>query len=270
MPQLKGMVGTAPRRARSIAGTPPGVKAIARSNVLHQNSLWLFGVFALAMLVAFWPSYFSRLALQPSYHVHAHGLAMTAWVALLVSQAWLMRTGKRATHKWMGKLSYVLVPLVISATVHFAHFRVQVVPVLDPVSLYFLTLVLNALVAFAILYGLAMYHRRQPALHARYMIGTLFPLFTPVTDRLIGRYAPSVVPMVPAIDGAPIVPVAGFLLADVMLLALSVCDWRANRRANVFPVVLGVVLLYHVSVMTFYRQPFWIAFGNWFVELPLS
>jgi hypothetical protein len=264
------MVGTVPRKARAATGVPAGLPAMAKGNALHQSSLWLFGMFALAMVVAFWPSYFSRLGQQPSYHFHAHGLAMTAWVALLVSQAWLMRTGQRATHKRIGKLSYILAPLVVVATVHFAHFRVQVVPVLDAVGLYFLTLVLNALVAFGILYGLAMYYRRQPQLHARYMIGTLFPLFTPVTDRLIGRYIPSLVPMVPAIDGAPIIPVAGFLLADVMLVGLSLWDWGVNRRANVFPVVLGVVVLYHVSVMTFYRLPFWITFGNWFIGLPLS
>jgi hypothetical protein len=251
-------------------GTPSGARAIAKRNALHQNSVWLFGTFALAMVVAFWPSYFSRLSEQPSYHFHAHGAVMTAWVALLVSQAWLMRTGRRATHKRIGKLSYVLVPLVVVATVNFAHFRVQVVPTLDAVGLYFLTLVLNALVAFGVLYGLAMYYRRQPQRHARYMIGTLFPLFTPVTDRLIGRYIPSLVPMVPAIDGSPIIPVAGFLLADIMLVALSLWDWRANRRADVFPIVLGVVVLYHVSVMTFYRLPFWMAFGDWFVGLPLS
>jgi hypothetical protein len=238
--------------------------------VLNQGSVWLFIVFSLAMIVAFWPSYFSRLGQQPSYHFHAHGLAMTAWAVLLITQAWLMRAGKRAAHKRIGKLSYVIVPAVVIATVQFAHFRMQGVPALDPVSLYFLTLVLNALVAFSVLYGLAMYHRRKPALHARYMISTLFPLFTPVTDRLIGRYLPALVPMVPRIDGAPIVPVAGFLLADAMLIALSIWDWRVNRRTDVFPVALVIVVLYHVSVMTLYRQPFWIAFGNWFVGLPLS
>jgi hypothetical protein len=72
---------------------------------------------------------------------------------------------------------------------------------------------------------------------------------------------------VPRIDGVPIVPVAGFLLADLLLVALSVWDWRANRRANVFPVALGVLLLYHASVLTFYRFSFWRDFGEWFVGL---
>lgn len=246
------------------------MEAVAARNPLHRHTVWLFGLFALAMLAAFWPSYYSRLDRQPSYHFHAHGAVLTAWVGLLVSQAWLMRTGRRGLHKALGKASYVLVPLVVAATIHFAHFRVQVVPVLDALSLYFLTLVLNALVAFVVLYGLAMLARREPARHARFMVCTIFPFFTPVSDRLIGRLAPSLVPLVPRIEGSPILPFAGFVLADVLLVALAVWDWRANRRRDVFPLALGILVLYHVSVFTLYRQPVWRAFGEWFLRQPLS
>jgi hypothetical protein len=45
-----------------------GAQVIARANPLHRHSVWLFGLFALAMLVAFWPSYYSRLDVQPSLH----------------------------------------------------------------------------------------------------------------------------------------------------------------------------------------------------------
>src|SRR5262249_26487351 len=130
-------------------------------------------------------------------------------------------------------------------------------------------LIINGLVAFLILYGLAMCLRSRPALHARFMIGTIFPLFTPVTDRLIGAHLPSLVPLVPRIQGQPILPVAGFFLADLMLVVLSIWDWRSHRRA-VFPVVLAVLLAYHASVMTFYRFPFWVAFCAWFTRLPLG
>jgi hypothetical protein len=244
---------------------------VGRSNPLYRHSVWLFGGFAAAMLVAFWPSYYSRLGGQPSYYFHAHGLALTAWVALLVSQAWLIRTGNRTLHRSIGKLSYAGAALVVVATIQFAHFRAQVVPLpLDPSTLYFLTLVLMALVAFAVLYGLAMRFRRNPARHARYMIASLFPFLTPVTDRLIGRFMPSLIELVPTIGGAPVVGVIGFILADAMLAGLAIWDWRVNQRTDVFPLALAVLVLYHVSVMTFHRLPAWIAFGNWFVALPLS
>lgn len=237
--------------------------------MIHRQSPWLFLAFATAMLIAFWPSYYSRLGAQPSFHPHAHGLAMTAWCALLVAQAWLIRAGRRPLHRSLGRASYALVPLVVLSTVNFLHFRLQGATVLGSVGLHFVALVLNALAAFLVLYGLAMWHRRSAPLHARYMIGTIFPLFTPVTDRLIGRYVPSIVPLVPRIDGTPIVPVAGFLLADAILIALSIWDWRTNRRL-VFPVVLGILLAYHASVLTFHRLAAWETFATWFARLPLS
>ena len=158
---------------------------------LYRFGLQFFAVFSLAMLLAFWPSYFSRLGSQPSLHPHAHGLTMTLWVGLMVSQAWLIRSGNRATHRKAGLLSYALVPSLVVAALTFMHYRLRGVAVLDDPALYFMALVVNALVAFLVLYGLAMWFRRQPAIHARFMIAALFPLFTPVTDRLIGRYVPA-------------------------------------------------------------------------------
>lgn len=254
---------------RGPAGRQATVARPAPVPPVYQHGFRLFVVFALAMLLAFWPTYFSRLADQPTYHPHAHGLTMALWCLLLVSQAWLIRTGNRVRHRQIGLLSYALVPAMVVAAINFLHFRVQGVQDLGPFGLYFVSLIVNALVAFLALYGLAMWYRRQPALHARYMIATVFPLFTPVTDRLIGRFAPAVVPLVPRIDGSPILPFAGFLMADAILAVLSIWDWQVNKRRG-FPVALGVVLLYHASVMTFYRFGFWQDFGAWFVRLPLS
>ena len=236
---------------------------------LYRYGLQLFVVFSVAMMLAFWPSYFSRLGSQPSVHTHAHGLTMTLWCGLLVSQAWLIRSRNRALHRQVGLASYVLVPALVVAALNFMHYRLGEVAVLDDGALYFMSLVVNALVSFLVLYALAMWYRKQPALHARFMIATIFPLFTPVTDRLIGRYIPSIVPLVPRIGGSPVVPTAGFLLADVMLVALSVWDWRTNKR-RVFPIALAVLVLYHASVLTFYQFGFWHAFGEWFMTVPLS
>lgn len=260
------------RRARTVRtrSTTPAAPAAARTGGVYATSLWLFGSFLLAMVVAFWPTYFAHLGDQPTYHPHLHGLTMTAWCLLIVAQAWLIRAGHRSVHAALGRVSFGLVPLMVAATLHFIHFRVRGVPDLGPFGLYFLSLIVNALVAFVLLWGLAIHHRKRPAVHARYMLCTVFPLFTPVTDRLIGPYLPSVIPLVPRIDGSPVLPAAGFLLADAILVALCVWDWRTNKRTDVFPVALGILVAYHVSVLTFHRLAIWNAFGNWFVTLPLS
>jgi FtsH-binding integral membrane protein len=241
---------------------------------LYRNSARFFALFLLGLLVAFWPSYFSRLFEQPSVLFHLHGVALTLWVAMLVAQAQLIRTGRRSLHRRIGKASYVLAPAVVAITVSFVHYRVAgSLPSLErlpPFVAYFLALTLNSLLVFALFYALAIYHRRDAGRHARWMIATVFPLFTPITDRLIGAYWPSLATLAPRIDHSPILPVFGFAFADLILLGLAVWDWRANRRADVFAPALGALTLYHVSALTLYRVPAWSAFCGWFLGLPLS
>lgn len=250
---------TSPRSAARAVAVPP----------LYHFSVRLFATFSVAMVIAFWPSYFSRLLSQPTHHQHAHGIVMMLWLALLVAQAVLIRGGQRATHRRLGLVSYALVPLIVVMTARFVHYSLQPVPDLTGYPLFFLALVLNTLVVFVVLFALAMVNRRQPAVHARFIVSTLFPLFTPVTDRLIGRFMPWVARLVPTLDGSPLVQVAGFLLADAILAALAVWDWRANNR-RVFAVALGLVVVYQTTVLTFHRFAFWQAFGAWYMALPVS
>jgi len=257
------------KRPRPRSSTGPVVSRAAAVPPLYHVGVRLFATFTLAMILAFWPSYFSRLADQPSPHHHAHGLAMTLWLGLLVAQATLMRAGRKTLHRQLGLVSYALVPVIVVVTARFAHYTLREVPALGNYGLFFLALVLLTLVAFVTLFALAMLYRRQPALHARFMIATLFPLFTPVTDRLIGRFAPSVFGMVPTLDGSPLVQCSGFLMADAILGGLAIWDWRRSHRV-VFFVALAIVMVYQTSVLTFHRFGFWQAFGPWFLSLPLS
>jgi len=243
-------------------------------SAVYRHSSRFFIVFLVAMVAAFWPSYFTRLFEQPSFWFHAHGIALTLWIVMLVVQAQLIRTGRRGWHRALGRASYVLALAVAIITLLFVHYRVapalRGATVLPAMGLHFLALTLLALVVFALFYGLAIGFRRDAQVHARWMICTVFPLFTPVIDRLIGGHFQSLIPYVPRIDGSPILPAAGFLLADLILVALAVWDWRANRRLAVFPVALGVLLLYHAGTLGLHRVAAWNAFCVWFLGLPLT
>jgi len=248
----------------------PAVTArVAAVPPLYHFGVRLFAIFTMAMVLAFWPSYFSRLADQPSVHHHAHGLAMTAWLALLIAQASLMRAGNRALHRRLGLLSYVLVPVIVVVTLRFVHYTVREVPDLGEYGLFFLALVVWTLVTFVTLFALAMIYRKQPAVHARFMVSTLFPLFPPVTDRLIARFMPSVLGIVPTIGGAEILQVAGFAIADTILVGLVIWDWQKNNR-RVFLVALAIVVAGQAVIMNAHRVGLWQAFGPWFVGLPLT
>lgn len=240
---------------------------------LYRFSPRFFTVFLALTIWAFWPTYFSRLFDQPTFLHHAHGLVLALWLVMLVTQAQLIRTQRRPLHRLLGKLSYVLAPAVVLVTAAFVHqrmARLAGMPVLPPGALHSLALMLLSLVSFGVFYGFAIAKRRDPQTHARWMVCTVFPMFTPVTDRLIAFNAPGLIGWLPRLEGSPVLPVAGFALADLILVALSWWDWRANRRLNVFPVALGVLLVYHVCTLTLHRVPLWNAFGVWFLGLPLS
>jgi uncharacterized membrane protein len=55
--------------------------------------------------------------------VHLHGFLMLAWMALLIVQGGLIRGGNRALHRALGRVSHVLVPLIVISTLWVLHLR---------------------------------------------------------------------------------------------------------------------------------------------------
>ncbi len=190
--------------------------------VLYTRSYLYFLVFFLFALVGFWFTYFTRLFDQENYRMHLHGISVILWCLMLIGQAYLIRINARPLHRTMGKFSYLLVPVILFSTMDLLHYKLRDVVDPDPFALFFVALVLNALVVFLLFYGLAIYHRKQPTVHARFMVCTVFPMFTPITDRIINIYIPSVLKYLPTLHGKPIEPVVGFILADILLVGLSI------------------------------------------------
>ena len=192
-------------------------KKLKLEKLLYQKSYLYFIVFFLFMLWGFWFTYFTKILNQENYRMHLHGAALILWCLMLIVQPYLIQTKKVKTHKKIGKLSYLLVPLLLFSTIDLLKYRLHGKVELSNSDNFFIALVLNALVTFFILYGLAIYHKRKGTIHARYMLCTAFPMFTPITDRIISIHFPSLLSYVPTIDGDPIAPIFGFALADIYL-----------------------------------------------------
>ena len=218
------------------------------------------------MLAGFWLTYFTKILAQENYRMHVHGIALLLWCLLLIVQPYLIRTKRNGLHKQVGKFSYLLVPIIAYSTVDLYKFRLSELTALSTRDYLFTASVLNALLTFLIFYGLAIYFRKSPAIHARYMVCTVFALFTAVIDRIIRFYFSFLLPYFPTVDG-PVVQVVGLTLADILLVLLSIWDGRSHRKWNIFPIALGIHLLYHYSVLNFYKFEFWKSFSNWFFEL---
>lgn len=242
-----------------------------KSKFLFHNYSWVFfSTFFLLALIAFWPGYFAKLDKQEHFRFHTHGLAMTLWCLMLIGQSFMIRFKYYKIHGFIGKLSYLVFPLIIVATINLIHFGFSDLVNLASVHLSSIALMVNATFVLALFYGFAIYFRKSPFIHARFMVATVFPMITPVTDRLIYRQARWILEYVPTIDGFPIAPAAGFLLGDLIICGLIFWDGFMNKQWKVFPFVLIVMLCYHSSVLFWYDSEYWRAFSNWFLSLPLS
>ncbi len=158
---------------------------------LFRNAYYWFIALLVILLIGFWPSYFSRLIEPMHVTLHLHSIAMLAWVLLLIAQAWLIRNNRRPQHRSLGKLSFLVAPLVVitGIWVNF-HFQGRVD---DPLrtgvqAIFWIGFFLPLL--FAVLYIQAIRHRRNVNLHARYMSLTALVFLIPglgrALDNLLG------------------------------------------------------------------------------------
>lgn len=234
---------------------------------LFRKSHLLFLVFCALVVLAFWLSYFSALLKQENFRMHIHGGLMILWCGLLIIQPYLIKTKKKKTHQLLGKLSYFLVPLIAFSTIDLFKYRINQLSTLSEIDVFFTASVLIALAVFLLFYGLAIYFRKNAAVHARFILCTIFPLFTAVFDRIIYNYFESGLHLFPTIGNETVVQPFGLLLGDVLLLVLSVWDWYSHKRFGVFPLALLIHLGYHYSVMNFYKFSFWQEFSLWFFKI---
>jgi hypothetical protein len=238
------------------------------THILSRQAVIFCASVCTLMFWAFWPRYFSRPLSQTNLHIHAHAVPMTLWCLLLFVQTYAIRTRKYWIHKQLTYASYVLVPVIVVTTIGLFHKGMQGSPPLMEHLVVNLAINLSTLAVFVVLYGLAMYYRRDVPTHARYMLCTALPLFTAFVPRLIIDSGMLVDLAMKAFGHAQISQ-AALVPADFVAVGMSVWDWRANRRLNVFPVVFALLVTIHVATETLYRVSFWQSFVTWFAELPL-
>ena len=225
---------------------------------MYRASVFYFVLLFGLSIGAFWQTYFFPPKYEKDWHVHLHGVAMFAWMVVLVAQAALMRAGQRPLHRQLGKISYGLVPLMVVSTVLLAHHRLQ--SGVTEELVYFLA-VQGALIAtLAIAYGLAMANRKRPQLHMRYMLCTALPLIDPILARLLFFHAGMQYPAAQLVT-------YGVTDAILVLLAWSDCHNPEGRR--VFLVMLGVFVASQVPTFFLYRMPWWAELTRAFASLPL-
>jgi len=220
-------------------------------SLAHQNNTFgkfnlfvLAAIFGVVLLIVLVHLGFSKTYIQhfPAFSgftmaQHVHGVLMMGWLLMLLVQPLLILKNKIQLHKQVGKLSYVLAPLVVFSIWWVAHTRYheylgkagQTKDIISWLSLNF-----RLMLFFATLYFLAIYYKAKPALHMRFMVSTALVLIGPGLVRALISYTD-----MSRLDSHNLDRNINVLVAAVLTIIDS---WR-TKRLSPFTVVLVFMLL---------------------------
>lgn len=151
---------------------------------------WYLTAFLAVTVLAFWPNYFGILDKAPSGH-HMHGITATIWMLLVIWQVWAIHNKRRAQHALAGKTSFVIMPLFLAAGLWVTQMTIVKQDMFK--EMFGLRLSpgdWGAVLYVALVYALALRHRFNVHLHARYMLVTIVPLIGPSIVRLFTGFVP--------------------------------------------------------------------------------
>ena len=136
------------------------------------------------VFVAFYKSYiikFPNFAINYDVFIHVHAFFASIWVLMLIVQPFLIVNKKMAWHRKIGKLSYIIFPLLIlsfipgiSKIINSGNYKNLFFPIGDCILL----------ITF---YSLAIFYRKTASKHMRFMIASSLVLLGPT----IGRIGPT-------------------------------------------------------------------------------
>jgi len=211
--------------------TTPRVPARVNDRRLYILAAILFPLIVLAGFArTYYLKPFFNTPDLPGRIVHLHGIVMSAWVLLFITQVSLVAKRRTRVHQRLGYLGGVLAALVVIVGVLTALYAAARGASGGPPALAFLVIPLGDMLIFAILIGLALYFRRNLPVHKRLMLLAAINLLPPAIARI---------PFSFIINGGPL---AFFALTDVCLLACVAFDTFKHRRLH--PVFLwGIIFL---------------------------
>jgi len=194
-------------------------------------------------------------ALHFSLIVHFHALVYTGWLVLLATQVWLVRSGRAAAHRRLGRAALILLPAMLVLGPATAYYGVADNPYMPDKWIAWLSVnYTNALGAIVLLVaGVLM--RRNPAAHKRLMVLGTIALTEPGFSRIWA-------PLLEARLGAGYLAfyISTYIGTFVLVIAVGVYDLATRRRLHPAYVAAALWIFANQALADWlFHQPFWLA-----------
>ena len=190
----------------------------------------------IAVIVAgFWPSYFAVWGEVP-WQFHAHGVAASIWVLMVLMQSWTVHRGQLPLHRAVGKSSLILFPFLIGGLAAIIDVTGKGFVAGDYIRTTFggefLIGLGLAAAAYVLLYYRALKYRRKVWSHAGYMLATPLILFESPFSRIIGTWIPALQYNGPQDNHLFMDSIIWGMAAELAIIAIL--WWRFREKANPF------------------------------------
>jgi hypothetical protein len=193
-----------------------------------------------------------------SFVQHFHGLMLMAWYGMLILQPLLIKYKKQALHRQIGKLGYVLAPLVCYSiflvTKMVYHREIKTRPVADVLGQ--ISLDIPTIFLFGLFFSLAMVNRKNSSVHMRYIIATALLMIGPGLGRALIIYF-----------GVPFPVSVNIVLfvSEFFALLFLVMDIIGKRNFKPFLTIFILLVMNHLCWI-FQKAGWWQAIAKWFVN----
>ena len=216
-------------------------------------------LFPIAVLIGFGPTYYVKGFFNsppiPRAIIHVHAFLMALWVFLFFAQVYLIRSTRIKLHQRLGYLSVVLgVAIIISGfftAIAAAKYGSPSSP--KGISLLeFLIVPIFDIITFAVLFGAAIYYRRNAPNHKRLMLLTVLN-FLPAA---LARYPFGLMDLFG--------PLWFFGVPDILaILFVAVDTWRNRKLNKVFLAGTTLLIASHWLRLPLSSTAAWVNFATW-------
>lgn len=228
----------------------------------YKNIWILFFAILLIIFLGFFRTYFSLFPKFENVSIaqHFHSLIFLLWFALLFIQPYLIKSGRIVMHRRVGKISYVLVPLLVISIFEVAKGQYHRELTQFPVSQCIANLIipLPQIVLFLIIFLLAMINTKNTAYHMRYIISSTLVLLGPGLGRIfigwLGMSFPQAV-------------MSSFIVTELILVSLIVYDRFQINKCKPYIVLLLLLVSSHLAWLFLPESSIWQNLCGRFVEI---
>lgn len=244
-----------------------------KSFSFYRNTGYWFLLLIPLVIIGFYPTYFAVFFKPAPSIVHIHFALMAVWIIILMTQPFLFKYKKLSLHRKIGKITYVLVPLVLISAffmMRLSYYRfiensqgqnaTDHERILKDAASY-------QAIAFlyfgwlALLYSLAIINRRRSPVHARYMVATSLTMLGPTVDRMVFSGFGVI-----KLGGVVPIETVSFFLADSILAILLWKDYKDGRPTRTLGISLTIFLAGQLIYFLFQKSDAWKSFVTFIMQ----